>query len=58
VKGCYTWIMQDMYGRGSYVDQAWKPCGVLIRFSPVGCSSIQIAATLGYEYRFFVTVII
>jgi hypothetical protein len=30
---------------------------VLIGFSPVGCTSIQITATLRYEYRLFVAVI-
>jgi hypothetical protein len=39
------------YGRGSYVDREWKACGVLIGFSPTECTSIQIAVTLGYEYR-------
>jgi hypothetical protein len=29
----------------------------LIGFSPAGCTSMQIAATLGYEYRLFVAVI-
>jgi hypothetical protein len=32
-------------------------CDVLVGFSPVGCTLIQIAATLGYEYHLFVTVI-
>jgi hypothetical protein len=31
------------------VDQAWKACGVLVRFYSVGCTSIQITTTLGYE---------
>jgi hypothetical protein len=29
----------------------------LIGFSPAGCTSIRIAATLRYEYRLFVVVI-
>jgi hypothetical protein len=32
-------------------------CGVLVWFSPVGCTSIQITMTLGYEYRLFVAII-
>jgi hypothetical protein len=47
-----------MYGRGPYTDQAWKVCGVLIRFSPVGCTSIRIVVTLEYEYHLFVAVMI
>jgi hypothetical protein len=39
------------------MDLAWKVCGVLIRFSTVGCTSIQIVATLRYEYHLFVIVI-
>jgi hypothetical protein len=31
-------------------------CGVLVGFSPTGCTSIQIVMTLGYEYRLFVTI--
>jgi hypothetical protein len=38
-----------MYGSGPYANQAWKVCGMLIRVSPARCTSIQIAATLGYE---------
>jgi hypothetical protein len=30
---------------------------VLIGVSPIRCTSIRIAATLGYEYRLFVAVI-
>jgi hypothetical protein len=48
-KGCYMWIMWDMYGPGPYADWAFKTCGVLVRFSPAGCTSIQIVVTLGYE---------
>jgi hypothetical protein len=33
-----------MYGLGRYANQAWKLCGVLVRFSPAGCMSIRIAA--------------
>jgi hypothetical protein len=29
----------------------------LMKFSPAGCTSIQIVVTLGYEYRLFVVVI-
>jgi hypothetical protein len=57
VKGCYMWTTWDMYGRGSYADRAWKACGVLVGFSPVGCTLIQITAALRYEYRLFVAVI-
>jgi hypothetical protein len=48
-KDCYMWTMWDTYSRGSYTDQEWKACGVLVGFSPVGCTSIRIIATLGYE---------
>jgi hypothetical protein len=50
VKG-YLHGSREMYGRGSYADQVWKACDVLLGFSPVGCTSIRIAATLGYEYH-------
>jgi hypothetical protein len=30
---------------------------VLIGFSPAGCTSIRITATLGYEYRLFAAVV-
>jgi hypothetical protein len=56
VKGCYTWTTWDMYGREPYADWAWKACGVLVRFSPVGCTLIWIAATLRYEYCLFFVV--
>jgi hypothetical protein len=49
MKGCYMWTAWDTYGRGPYADRAWKACGVLIEFSPAGCTSIRITATLGYE---------
>jgi hypothetical protein len=49
VKCCYMRTMWDTYGHGSYADWAWKACDVLVRFSPAWCTSIQIAATLGYE---------
>jgi hypothetical protein len=31
------------------MDRAWIARGVLVGFSPVGYTSIQIATTLGYE---------
>jgi hypothetical protein len=49
VKGCYMCTMWDMCDLGPYADRAWKACDVLVRFSPVGCTSIRIAVTLGYE---------
>jgi hypothetical protein len=49
IKGCYMWIAWDTYGHRPYADWVWKACGVLVGFSPVGCTSIRIAATLGYE---------
>jgi hypothetical protein len=48
-KGCYMWTMWDTYGLGPYTDWAWEACGMLVRFSPVGCTLIWITATLGYE---------
>jgi hypothetical protein len=30
---------------------------VLVEFFPAGCTSIQIAVTLRYEYRLFATII-
>jgi hypothetical protein len=30
---------------------------VFVEFSPIGCTSIRITATLGYEYRLFATII-
>jgi hypothetical protein len=53
-KGCYTRTMRDTYGRGPYMDRA---CDVLVEFSSAGCTSIQIAMTLEYEYHLFVVVI-
>jgi hypothetical protein len=38
--------MCDTYGHGPYADRAWKACGVLVRFSTAGCTSIRIAVTL------------
>jgi hypothetical protein len=38
-KGCYTMTMRDMYGLGPYTDRAWDACGVLVGFSPAGCTS-------------------
>jgi hypothetical protein len=46
-----------MYGWGPYADRVWKVCGVLIRFFPTGCTSIQITVSLRYEYRLFMSVI-
>jgi hypothetical protein len=48
-KGCYMWIMWNTYGQGPYTDRAWKAYDMLVRFFPVGCTSIWIIATLGYE---------
>jgi hypothetical protein len=48
-KGCYMWTTWDMYGWGPYANWAWKACGMLVEFSPVGCTSIRITVTLGYE---------
>jgi hypothetical protein len=56
VKGCLC-EPREMYGPGPYMNQACKACGMLIGFSRAGCTSIQITATLGYEYRLFVAVI-
>jgi hypothetical protein len=39
------------------MDRAWKVCGVLVEFFLIGCISIRITVTLGYEYRLFVVVI-
>jgi hypothetical protein len=49
VKCCYIWTTWDTYDLGPYTDWAWKPCGVLVVFSPIWCTSIRIATTLGYE---------
>jgi hypothetical protein len=49
INDCYMWTTWDMYGLGPYADWAWKACVVLVRFSPVGCTSIQITATLEYK---------
>jgi hypothetical protein len=45
-----------MYGdrpQDAYAERTWTGVGsvrvVLVGFSPTGCTSIQIAATLGYE---------
>jgi hypothetical protein len=46
-----------MYDPGAYANRAWKACDVLIGFSPARCTSIQIDATLRYEYRLFVAVV-
>jgi hypothetical protein len=39
------------------MDRVWKACDVLVGFSPVGCTLIQITTTLRFEYRLFVVVI-
>jgi hypothetical protein len=45
-----------MYGdrlQEAYVGRTWTDVeslrGVLVRFSPAGCTSIRITVTLGYE---------
>jgi hypothetical protein len=48
-KGCYILTTWDMYGLGPYADWVWKVCGVLVGFSPAGCTSIRISATLKNE---------
>jgi hypothetical protein len=57
MKGCHALITWDIYGLGPYADWAWDACGVLVRFSHVGCILIRIIVTLRYEYRLFVAVI-
>jgi hypothetical protein len=47
--GCYVLTAWDTYDLGPYVDWAWDACGVSVGFSPVGCTSIRIIATLRYE---------
>jgi hypothetical protein len=49
VKGRYMWTTWDMYGPGPCADWAWETCDVLVRFSPIGCTSIRITATLRHE---------
>jgi hypothetical protein len=49
VKVCYALTAWDTYGLGPNVDWVWNACGVLVEFSPAGCTSIQIVMTLGYE---------
>jgi hypothetical protein len=56
-KGCYALTVWDTYGLGPYVEWVFDACGVLIWFFPIGCTSIWIIATLGYEYRLFAAVI-
>jgi hypothetical protein len=51
-----TRIMGDVWS-GTICESSMESVCVLIGFSPVGCTSIRIAVTLGYEYRLFVTVI-
>jgi hypothetical protein len=47
-------VMYGDYPQKAYVGRAWigvgSVRGVLVRFSPTGCTSIRIAVTLGYEY--------
>jgi hypothetical protein len=56
-KGYYALTMWDTYGLRTYANWAWDACGVLVGFSPAGCTSIWITATLGYEYLLFMAVI-
>jgi hypothetical protein len=49
MKSRYMWTMWDMYGPGPYADWAWEACGVLVGFSPTGCTSIRIVMTFRYE---------
>jgi hypothetical protein len=56
-KGCHVLTMWDMYDLGPYTDWVCNACGVLVGFCPTGCTWIQITATLRYEYRLFVAVI-
>jgi hypothetical protein len=56
-KGCYMLTTWDTYDRWPYADWAWEACGMLVGFSPAGCTLIQIIATLGYEFRLFAAVI-
>jgi hypothetical protein len=53
----YLCRTREMYGLGSYANRAWKACDVLVGFSPTGCTSIWITATLGYEDHLFAAVI-
>jgi hypothetical protein len=46
-----TWTTRDL------LSGTIRESSVLIEFSPVGCTSIRITVTLGYEYRLFVAVI-
>jgi hypothetical protein len=48
---------REMYDPGPYTNRVLKVCGVLIGFSPAGCTSIRITVTLRYEYNLFVAVI-
>jgi hypothetical protein len=48
-KGCYMRATWDTYGRRSYVNWVWKAGGMLVGFSPIWCTAIQITVTLGYE---------
>jgi hypothetical protein len=57
MKSCYAMTMWDTYGLRPYADWAWDACGILVRFSPAGCTSIRIIATLKYEYCLFAVVI-
>jgi hypothetical protein len=51
-----TWTTGDEWSRAiheSSVESVWH----VDRDSPIGCTSIQIASTLGYEYHLFDAVI-
>jgi hypothetical protein len=56
-KGFYTQTTWGRYGQEPYVNCVWKACDVLVGFFPIRCTLIWITATLGYEYRLFVAVI-
>jgi hypothetical protein len=56
-KGCYMWTTWDTYGPGPYTDWAWKACGVLVGFSPTGCTSIRITWLSDMINHLFVVVI-
>jgi hypothetical protein len=56
VKGCYVHELLVESIRVRYVDWRGKHNVVCIRFSPTGCTSIRIVATLRYEYRLFAVV--
>jgi hypothetical protein len=49
IKCCYMRTMWDTYGPGPYANWTLEAWDMLVRFSPAGCTSIRITATLGYE---------